>query len=100
MKVIASPEFNSWHTKLAHREQAQIDARISRIEENEYFGDWKYLGDGLAELRWKNGRRVYFTKQEGRVVLLLNGGLKNAQKKDIKKAKLLLRRYAELEGEE
>ncbi len=100
MKIISAPEFNKWYSKLTGREQAQVDARISRIEESEYFGDWKYLGEGLAELRWKSGRRVYFTKHEGLIILLLNGGLKNAQKKDIKKARLLLRRYAEFKGKE
>lgn len=100
MKVLSSPEFEQWYLKTPLREQAQIDSRVSRIEENDYLGDWKYLGEGLAELRWKNGRRVYFTKLDGRIVLLLVGGYKNAQKKDIKKARLLLRRYADSEGEE
>jgi len=100
VKIISAPEFNKLYSTLPTREQAQVDARLSRIEESEYFGDWKYLGEGLAELRWKNGRRIYFTKHEGQIVLLLNGGLKNAQKKDIKKARLLLRRYAEFQGEE
>ena len=100
MKVVSTPDFDNWYGKQTLREKAQIDARVSRIEESEYFGDSKYLGEGLAELRWKNGRRVYLTKIDGRIVLLINGGLKNAQKKDIKKARLLLRRYAGSEGEE
>lgn len=100
MKIISSPEFNKWYLKLTGREQAQVDARVSLIETREYFGSWKYLGKGLAELKWKSGRRIYFTKYGEKIVLLLNGGLKNAQKKDIKKARLLLQRYAKLEGEE
>jgi putative addiction module killer protein len=58
-----------------------------------YFGDHKSLGDDLLELRWKNGRRVYYTlilKEELTIVLL--GGLKNAQQKDIKKARKILER--------
>lgn len=98
MKVISTPDFDNWYKKQTLRDKAQIDARVSRIEESEYLGDWKYLGEGLAELRWKSGRRVYFTKIEGKIVLLLTGGLKNAQKKDIKKARILLQRYAELES--
>lgn len=100
MKVSSTRDFDNWYDKQTLREKAQIDARISRIEESEYFGDCKYLGEGLAELRWKNGRRVYFTKIDGTIILLLIGGLKNAQKKDIKKARLLIQRYAESEREE
>lgn len=40
------------YKKTPLKERAQIDARVSRIEENDYLGDWKYLGEGLAELRW------------------------------------------------
>ena len=74
-------------------ERAQIDARISKIERFEYFGDWKHFKDNLSELRWKNGRRIHFVKVDQKTILLLCGGLKNAQKKDIKRARLILQRY-------
>ena len=48
----------------------------------------------VAELKWKNGIRVYFFKEDDETIFLLLGGLKNAQKKDIKKAKLLFQKYA------
>jgi len=48
-------------------------------------------------LKWENGKRVYFAKTEPVIILLLNGGLKNAQKKDIQKARILLERYANSE---
>jgi putative addiction module killer protein len=97
MRVKRTEEFEDWFESLTVKDQAQIDARLHRIEEHEYFGDAKDLGDGLAELRWTNGRRVYFTRavdDHGRLVLVLLGGLKNAQKKDIKQARLLVRKYA------
>ena len=97
MEVLQTPEFDNWYEDCALRDRAQVDARIARIEAFEHFGDWKNLGDGLAELRWKNGRRVYFTKIGAKIILLLSGGLKNAQKKDIKKARQLLQRYADAE---
>ena len=62
-----------------------MSARIARIEAHDHLGDWKYIANGLAELRWKNGRRVYFAKLKDRIILLLAGGYKNEQKKDIKK---------------
>ncbi len=77
--------------------QAQIEARLARIERFDHFGDAKYIGNGLAELRWKNGYRVYFAKMEDKqrqTVLLVVGGTKHGQQKDIEKARILLRRYA------
>jgi len=68
-------------------------SRIFRIEQYDHFGDAKHLGHGLLELRWKNSVRVYFARAGTRVVLLLNGGGKNEQKNDIKKARVLLGRY-------
>lgn len=76
------------------KEQTQINARLQRIHSNGHFGDAKYLGAGLAELRWKNGWRVYFFKEALTGIILLIGGSKNAQEKDIKRARLLLRQYA------
>ena len=52
------------------REKAQIDARIARVEEHNHFGDWKYIDNGLAELRWKNGRRIYFVKLKGEIIFI------------------------------
>ena len=75
-----------WFDSLNDRERAQIVARIDNIEDYGHFGDSKYLGEKLYELRWQNGRRIYFGRFEGFVILLLIGGLKNAQEKDIKKA--------------
>ena len=96
VRVKKTTEFVSWYDTLMVKEQAQIDARLQRIEQHHHFGDAKDLGKGLAELRWSNGRRVYFTRvidDLGNAVLLVLGGLKNAQKKDIKQARLLIQKY-------
>lgn len=87
-------EFSDWLVGLTFKEQAQINARLERICSSHHFGDAKSLGQGLAELRWKNGWRVYFFREGKDGIVLLIGGIKNAQKKDIEKARLLLRRYA------
>lgn len=99
INVEQTPEFITWFSSLSIKEKLQIDSRIQRIRDHSHFGDVKNLGDGLAELRWKNGKRIYFTKTGTTVILLLNGGLKNAQKKDIQKARILLERYAESQSE-
>ena len=72
MKAVSTHEFNSWYEKTTLQEKAQVDSRIARIEENNYLGDWKYIADGLAELRWKNGRRIYFAKLRDKIILLLS----------------------------
>lgn len=93
MKIDCVPDFFDWFDLETEKSKAQIDARLKNIELHNYFGDHKALGDKLLELRWKNGRRVYYTlvlKKELTLVLL--GGHKNAQKKDIKKARKILER--------
>ena len=94
LRIERTPEFMDWFETLNLKDQLQIDSRIQRIRDHAHFGDAKNLGEGLAELRWKNGRRIYFSKTGPVVILILNGGLKNAQKKDIQKARILLERYA------
>lgn len=99
MKLERTPEFKKWFDKEAEKSKAQIAARLKNVELHNYFGDHKSLGDGLLELRWKNGRRVYYSlvmKEELTLVLL--GGLKNAQKKDIQKARKILEREASSRG--
>lgn len=51
------------------------------------YGDCKSLGDGVLELRFHFGIRVYFAEIENTVVLLLSGGDKSSQFRDISKAK-------------
>jgi putative addiction module killer protein len=64
--------------------------RIERIKSGN-FGDSKSVGDELFELRITKGPayRVYYTKRDGEVVILLVGGDKSTQSKDIAKAKQL-----------
>lgn len=66
-------------------------ARIDRIQ-NGNFGDSKSLGDNLFELRFVfgGGLRIYYTIRHHQVVLLLNGGSKSSQSKDIEKARQMI----------
>jgi putative addiction module killer protein len=66
-------------------------ARFERIK-NGNFGDFKAIDGQLFELRFffGNGFRVYYTIKNNEVVLLLVGGDKSSQKKDIKLAKQLI----------
>ena len=92
MKIIETKEYEKWFFSLTKREQAQVIARLNRIKLERHFGDSKGLGEGLCELRWKNGWRVYFIRITGGIILLL-GGHKNEQEKNIKKARINLGYY-------
>ncbi len=92
IQVKEHDEYSDWLSSLTNKEQARVKARITRIEKDEHFGDTRRLGDDLAELRWKNGWRVYFCSIGFKKILLINGGHKNDQDKDIKKARIYLKR--------
>lgn len=77
------------------RAKASILLRIQRIEEQGNFGDCEPVGQGISELRihYAKGYRVYLKEHGNRIVLLLNGGDKSSQQKDIEKAKQLWLNY-------
>ncbi|MCP4481755.1 MAG: type II toxin-antitoxin system RelE/ParE family toxin [bacterium] len=66
--------------------------RIEKLENENYYGDCKSVVAGIKELRFHfgSGYKLYFTKYNNKIILLLCGGDKNSQSKDIKKAQELL----------
>ena len=77
-----------WLDGLADRQaQARIVARLDRLNGG-LFGDWKSVGGGVCELRIDHGPgyRVYFGQDGKTLILLLCGGAKRTQAKDIEKA--------------
>lgn len=92
ISIQETDEYSKWLNNLTQKEQAKVKARISRIEVDEHFGDAKNIGEHLAELRWANGWRVYFSSVGYKKIILIRGGHKNEQEKDIKKARIQLRR--------
>ncbi|HLE11612.1 MAG: hypothetical protein A2504_16300 [Bdellovibrionales bacterium RIFOXYD12_FULL_39_22] len=62
MQADTTKEFDDWYETVSIKEQVQIDARVSRIEEYDHLGDWKYLDDGVAELRRKNAGEFILQK--------------------------------------
>lgn len=89
--------YDKWFDKLKDRlVKTRILARLARVE-NGNFGDCKQISSGLFELRFffSGGLRIYYTVQGGKVVLLLAGGDKSSQEKDIEKAAELLAELGE-----
>lgn len=85
-----TPEFDKWIRKLKDlRAKAKILFRIQKPETDGHFGDCKPVGDGISEMRinYAKGYRVYFKEKGNKIVVLLIGGDKSTQQKDIKKAK-------------
>ena len=83
-----SEPFTVWLNGLKdHRSRRRILARLRRLEQGN-FGDRKHLKSGLFELRlfFGAGYRVYFGEDKDRVIVLLCGGDKRSQNKDIENA--------------
>lgn len=72
----------------------RILARISRLQQGNY-GDCEAVGEGISELRmfFGPGYRVYFGERGNDIVILLFGGDKDSQDKDIQQAKIYWQEY-------
>jgi len=91
-ELVSTSVFDKWFKCLKDRSvRNRLLARLSRIE-NGNFGDYKQLSASLYELRFffHGGLRIYYSICDGKIVLLLCGGDKSSQKKDIKQAEQLL----------
>lgn len=94
MKTIYTTEvFDAWFESLKDKQTSRrIQARIDRAEEGN-FGDHKSVGERVSEMRihYGPGFRVYFIEREFEIVILLAGGHKSSQSKDIKQAQDIAR---------
>ncbi len=94
-KLLKTSEFEEWYGEQPLKSRFQIDDRFLHIVQYGYFGDRKDLTGEIWELKWKSGRRVYYAYLAKQNILLLLGGNKNGQDKDIKTAKKIFRKYTE-----
>jgi putative addiction module killer protein len=89
LEVQKTDEFDKWLSGLADQKaQARIASRVERLGLGNP-GDVKPVGEGVSEMRVLHGPgyRVYFKQTAKAVILLLCGGDKSTQEKDIKRAK-------------
>lgn len=93
MRILKTREYRRWFTKLPdERTRQRIDKRIARIQAlGRLVGDYKNVGDGITELRFDfgPGYRIYLGRFGKTAVLLLLGGNKSGQNRDIERAKTL-----------
>jgi putative addiction module killer protein len=87
--------FDGWFDSLRGlRMQAAADARLTRVRARN-FGDCKSVGGGVFELRisFGPGLRVYYGLHGRQIVVLLGGGDKRSQKRDIRRAQQLWQQF-------
>lgn len=85
--------FEDWLCGLDTSLRRRIAQRLIRFEEEDYYGDYKIIDNEIKELRFKfgSGYRIYFYETSDVIILLLCGGDKSTQSKDIQKAKEYLK---------
>ena len=95
LELSFTPSFDAWLLKLRDRRAvSRITSRLGRLAEG-HWGDAKSVGSGVIELRIDHGPgyRLYATRVGRRVVLMLAGGDKSSQSRDIAAAKILAKEY-------
>lgn len=88
-------EFDKWLRKLNDlKAKAKILFRLQKLEKDEHFGDCEAVGEGIREIKinYAKGYRVYFKETDGKIIILLIGGDKSSQQRDIEKAKEIWRK--------
>lgn len=97
MEIKQTETFRNWETKLKDRRARTIIAtRLMRLAEG-LAGDVASVGDGVQELRihYGPGYRIYFQQHGGAIIVLLSGGDKGSQKRDILIAKKIAQAWDE-----
>lgn len=94
-EVIQSDPFAAWFDRVKDvQTRARILVRLDRVALG-HLGDHKPVGGGISELRFAFGPgwRIYFTVRGGKLIVLLMGGDKGSQAKDIAAAKAIARSW-------
>lgn len=102
-EINETEEFSDWFDVQSLKTKSIVSKRLKNIIEDGHLGDYKNVSledkgitkDRVFELRWKDGKRIYYGKIGSMYLLLLYGGNKNGQNKDIKEAKNIFLKYIE-----
>lgn len=100
IEIVESGTFQQWLSNLRDRRAlARINARLISVTLGN-FGDAHSVGNGLYELRihYGPGYRIYFLREGTTVVILLCGGDKGSQRRDIERANRLAQDWREYGG--
>ncbi len=85
---LKTAEYSTWYESQTIKVRAQIDSRLLRIREDGHYGHTRKLSTVLFEIKFNNGNRIYCTEKviDRKTVILILGGNKNGQDKDIRRA--------------
>ena len=89
LEVFRTDDFIEWIEALRDKKgAAQIARRLRALEREGHFGDIKQVAKGVIEMRihFGPGYRVYLTRRGRQIVILLCGGDKGSQERDIERA--------------
>jgi putative addiction module killer protein len=91
LTVLLTEEFQTWLQRLRDQKaQVRIAARLRRAEFG-HLGDCKPVGNGISEMRvdFGPGYRLYFLRRGNVLIVMLAGGDKSSQDRDIRRAQRL-----------
>ena len=97
IEIKFTEDFSIWLAALRDRKaRLVILSRLDRVAEGN-FGDVAEIGEGISEIRihYGPGYRLYFVKRGNTVVVMVCGGDKSSQSRDILKAKMLVKELGE-----
>ncbi|AYG59787.1 type II toxin-antitoxin system RelE/ParE family toxin [Rhizobium jaguaris] len=100
LRILQTVTYQRWERRLRdERARAAIAARLSRLAFG-LMGDIRPVGDGVSEMRihYGPGYRVYFVQRGGEIIILLCGGDKSSQARDIEQAKMLAKNSDEFDA--
>lgn len=86
--------FDEWFNGLDNSVKAKVLVRMERLKAGLY-GQCRNLRNGVSELKFVSGERIYFSEDNNTIILLLTAGNKQRQDKDIKTAELYIKNYRE-----
>lgn len=93
IEVLETDEFKAWLAGLRDRQaKFAIGVRLARLMRGS-LGDLRPVGDGVSELRFHigPGYRIYLVRRGNVLIVLLHGGDKSSQARDIEKVKAIAR---------
>jgi putative addiction module killer protein len=91
--------FKNFYQKLDFTYQIFIDNRFKRIIKDGNLGNVNSVGDKVFELKFDNGIRIYFGRQNNIFIIILAGSFKDDQQQAIEKAKQYWKIYLKGHGE-
>jgi putative addiction module killer protein len=100
LTIRQSDTFKDWFSDLRDQNaKRRIAQRLVRVQSG-LFGDVKPIGEGVSELRidYGPGYRIYFAQRGAELIILLCGGDKGTQDRDIRTARAMAKELSEDEG--